>query len=177
AEHPGTEIRYRNSDAHRALAGEAGDRHQAPHSLGDLVEARALLIGAVLAEAGNAAVNDARIDLPQRLVVDLQPVFDVRAIVFHHHVGRFYELVEDLASLVALQVQRDRALVAVQILEIETMARATQSLAASGHGRCLDLDDVRSPVRELAHAGRAGADAGEIENLVLRERKTTRRHC
>ena len=61
-----------DADAHRALAGRAGDRHQPAHALRDLIEARPLVVGAVLAEAGDAAIDDARVDLAQALVVDAE---------------------------------------------------------------------------------------------------------
>ncbi len=54
--------------------GMPGDRHEAAHALGDLVDPGAALIGAVLAEAGDAAVDDARVDLPDRLVIDAEAV-------------------------------------------------------------------------------------------------------
>ena len=63
AEDAGAEVGDRDADAHRALAGQAGDRHQAAHALRDLVEAGPLRVGPVLAEAGDAAVDDARVDL------------------------------------------------------------------------------------------------------------------
>ena len=58
AEQPGREVGDRNADPHRALARRAGDRHQPAHALRDLIEARALAIGTVLAEAGDAAIDD-----------------------------------------------------------------------------------------------------------------------
>ena len=39
AEDAGGQIGDRNADAHRALAGQAGDRHQPAHALRDLIEA------------------------------------------------------------------------------------------------------------------------------------------
>src|SRR5437899_12324981 len=64
-----------------------------------------------------------------------------------------------------LEVERHRALVAVQVQEVEAERRrvAFHLLAR------LDLDDVGAHVRELAHRGRAGAGAGEIEHLVAVE--------
>ena len=73
AEKPGGEIGDRDADAHRPLPGHAGDRHQPAHALRDLVEAGPVAIGPVLAEAGNAGVDEARIDRAQRLVVDAEP--------------------------------------------------------------------------------------------------------
>ena len=57
-EHAGGEIGDRNADAHRPLSRQPGDRHQPAHALRDLVEARPTGIGAVLAEAGNAGIDD-----------------------------------------------------------------------------------------------------------------------
>ena len=61
-----------NADPHRPFAGSAGDRHQPAHALRDLIEAGALVIGAILAEAGDAAIDDARVDLAQALIVDAE---------------------------------------------------------------------------------------------------------
>ena len=55
AEQARGEVGDGNADPHRAFAGRAGDRHQPAHALRDLIEARTLVIGAVLAEAGNAS--------------------------------------------------------------------------------------------------------------------------
>jgi hypothetical protein len=69
------EVRDRHADAHRPLARQPGDGHQAAHALGYLVEARPVAVGAVLAEAGQAHVHEARVDLAQRLVIEAEPVF------------------------------------------------------------------------------------------------------
>src|SRR5471032_2057499 len=50
AEQSRGQIRNRDADAHRALARQAGDGHQAAHSLGNLVEARTITIWDRLAE-------------------------------------------------------------------------------------------------------------------------------
>ena len=57
AEDAGAEVGDRDADAHRALPGQAGDRHQPAHALRDLVEARAQAVRAVLAVAGDAGVD------------------------------------------------------------------------------------------------------------------------
>ena len=38
---PAAQVGDRNADPHRPLAGQAGDRHQPAHALGDLIEAGA----------------------------------------------------------------------------------------------------------------------------------------
>ena len=122
-------------------------------------------VGAVLAEAGDAAVDDALVDLLQRLVVDAEPVLHVGPEVLDHDVGLLDQPQERGAARRVLQVERDAALVAVQVLEVGALARAARSLAAALVRRHLDLDDVGAPVGELAHAGRAGAHAGQVETV------------
>ena len=70
---PAGQVGDRDADAHRAAAGLARDGHQPAHALRDLVEARTLAVGPVLAEARDAGVDEARVDLAQRRVVDAEP--------------------------------------------------------------------------------------------------------
>ncbi len=133
------------------------------HALGDLVEAGALLVGAVLPEPGNAAIDDSRVDLADARVTDAQLVFDVGAEILDHHVGLFYQPHEGLDPLGVLQVERHRPLVAVQVLEVRAAARAAELLAGILQ-QGVDLDDISAPVRELTRAGRTGPDAGEVEH-------------
>ena len=64
----GGQVRDRQADAHRALPGQPGDGHEPAHALHDLVDARALAVGTGLAEAADAAVDDARIHLAHVVV-------------------------------------------------------------------------------------------------------------
>ena len=166
---PRGQIGDRNADAHRPLARQAGDRHQAAHALGDLIEARPVAIGAVLTEAGNAGVDDALVDLAQRLVVDAEALFHVGAEILHHHVGLGDQAAEGGKPLRRLQVERDAALVAVQILEVGTIARPAGRLAPFEMRRGLDLDHIGAPVGELPHRGGARTHAGEVENRETRK--------
>ena len=105
AEQAGGEVGDGNADPHRAFARRAGDRHQPAHALRDLIEARPLVIGAVLAEAGDAAIDDARIDLAHALIVDAELCLDVGAEILDHDVGLFDEPLEHLEALRVLQVR------------------------------------------------------------------------
>jgi hypothetical protein len=135
----------------------------------DLIEAWTFVIGAVLSEAGDAAIDDARIDLADALVIDAEFCFDVGPEVLDDDVGPPGQAVEDLEALRLLQVERHRSLVAVQVLEVRAVPRPTHLLAAGLLQQCIDLDDVRTPIRQLPHAGRAGPDAGEIEHGKARQ--------
>ena len=143
---------------------QPGDRHQPAHALGDLVEAGAVGVGPVLAEAGDAGENDPRIDLAQALVVDAEPVLDVGAEVLDHHVGLPDHAAKHRDAVLLLHVQRDAALVAVDALEIRAVALAAHAFGGVDLFRRLDLDDVGAPVGELAHRRRARAHAGQVEH-------------
>ena len=166
-----------NADAHRSLPRQAGDRHQPAHALRDLVEAGPVGVGAGLAEAGNAGIDEARIDLGERLVVDPEPLLHVGAEILHHDIGLLHHALEGGEPFGRLQVERHAALVAMQVLEVGALARPAHRLFQSG--RRLDLDDIGAPVGELAHAGRSRAHAGQIEHREARKRFRSmgKRHC
>ncbi len=96
----------RDADPDRPLARQAGDRHEAPHALGDLVDPGAALIGAVLAEARDAAIHDARVNPFDRLVIDAEAVLDGRAEVLDDDIGLLGQLEEDLLPFRGLQIER-----------------------------------------------------------------------
>src|SRR2546421_255156 len=123
------EAGHGNADTHRTLAGQAGDGHQAAQPLRDLVVAGTVTVRTALAEARDARVDDARVDRAERLVVDAEPVLDVGTEVLDHHVGLGGQLLEDLDPLGVLEVERDRALVAMEVLEVEVVPREVFLLA------------------------------------------------
>ena len=169
AEDARAQVGDRDADAHRSLPRQAGDRHQAAHALRDLVEARAHAVGTVLAVAGNAAVDEARVDRRHRLVADAEAVLHVGPIVLHQHVALRGELLQDRDAVGRLEVERHAALVAMHILEVAAFARPAGALAFVEAGRHLDLDHLRAPVGELAHAGRTGAHAREVDDFDMRK--------
>ena len=170
AEDSGAQVRDRDTDAHRSLPRQSGDRHQAAHALRDLVEARAHAIGAVLAVARDAAVDQPRIDRGHRLVADAEPVLHIGAIVLHQHVGLRRELLQDRYPVGRFQIERDAAFVALQVLEVAAVARSARPFAFVEPRRHLDLDYFRAPVGELAHRGRTGAHARQIDYGDMRKR-------
>jgi hypothetical protein len=58
----------------------------------------------------------------------------------------------------------------MHILKVRTFARATGPFAFVEPGRHFNLDHLRAPVGELAHGGRTGAYAREVEHLDVGER-------
>src|SRR6185436_8063069 len=125
-----------------------------------LVESGPLAIRAVLSEAGDAREHDPAVYFAQYFVVDAEPVFHVRPVVLDDDVRSLDETEKDLAALRCLEVERNRALVAMQVLEIRPVARAAHVLVA----RRLDLDHVGAEIRELAHAARTGPHSRQVEH-------------
>ena len=68
-------------------AGQPGDAHQPAHALGDLVDAAAVGVGAVLAEARDRAVDEARVAGAHGVVVEAEAGLHRRAHVLDEHVG------------------------------------------------------------------------------------------
>ena len=158
------QVRDGNAGAHGPAARLARDRHQAAEALRDLVEAGPVGVGAVLAETGNARIDQARVDLAERGVVDAETLFYVRPIVLDHDVGRGGEPAKNLDALWRFQVEPDGPLVAVQVLKIRAVPGAAEPFAGLQVRGQLHLDDVGPPVRELTSRGGTGAHAGEVEH-------------
>ena len=164
------QIRDGHSDPHRSLTGKSGDPHETSHPLRDLIESGAHAIRTLLPEPGDARVDDSRVHGPARGVVDPEARLHVGTIVLHHHVGLLDESHECRTSFRVLEVQGHRPLVAVQVLEVRPVPCAAHAAGLVDRFRCLDLDDVGAPVRELAHGGRSGTHTGEIEHREACER-------
>ena len=113
-EHAAAEIADRDTGAHRFARICARDGHAAAKPLHDLIEGRALVVGAVLAEAGDRAGDDGGIVLAERVVVDLQPFRHPRREVVQHHVCVAHQFVEEPETGGGFEVDGDGALVAVQ---------------------------------------------------------------
>src|SRR5439155_19590496 len=159
----------RGAGAYGSLSGKPCYRHEPAHALGNLVEARPVAVRAVLPEAGDAREDDARIDFRERIVIDTEAELHVGAVVLDDDVRGLHELHEDRHALLVFQVDGDRALVAVQVLEVRAVARTAHRFTLDARWR-FDLDDVGAEIRELAHAGRPGAHARKIEDAKARKR-------
>jgi hypothetical protein len=164
-EHARRQVGNRDADADRALSRQPGDRHQPAHALGDLVDAGAFRVRTALAEARDAAIDDPRIDLGHRVVVDAEPGLNVGTEVLDDDIDLLGKLEEDRLAFLALEVERKAALVAVQVLVVRPLDLAAHGVAARFRDRPLDLDHVGPPVGKLANGGGAGTMCRQIENL------------
>src|SRR5438552_2619143 len=123
-----------NTDPHRPLPWDTGNGHQAAHTLGNLVHARAIPIRAALPKARDAAVDDTGVDRAQALVIDTQTLFHAGAVIFHDDVSILRQALENGYSLRLSEVERDALFVAVQVLEIKPVAIATHAIPIAPTG-------------------------------------------
>ena len=121
-----------------------------------------------LAEAGDAGIDQSRIDGAQRRIVDLQPFGDAGAPVLDHHVGGPHQFVKHLSPRILLEIEGDAALVAVErkeagaVVALQPVFHRFASLVA--RSRRLDLDHVGAHVAEQHAAIGPGHHLTEIEN-------------
>src|SRR5262249_59863397 len=108
--------------AHAAAACLARHRDHAALGLQDQVERRAIAIGAVLAEAGHRAVDDAGVALPRLGIGQAQALQRARPIVLENDVRTLDELEEQLLAPRMLEIHLDPLLVAVQADEVRGLA-------------------------------------------------------
>ena len=145
------------------------------HALSDLINPRALGVGSALAKPGNAAIDDARVDLFYRFVINPEPVFHLRTEILDDHIGLLGQLEKDRLALLGLQVEGQAALVAVQILKVKALASRAGDIAPR-FARRLDLDHIGAPIGELAHRCRPGASMTEVENSEAGQRQGSDAH-
>lgn len=145
--------------------GPAGGAHQTAHGLANNVVARPLGVGAVVAEAGHAAVDDGGVHLAQFFIAQAQLVHDAGTVILQHDVALLHQLQEDLLAFLALQVQGHAVLIPVQVHEVGALAVddggvATGIVSPSGQ---FDLDDVGSHVCQHHAAVGTSQHSGEVQ--------------
>src|SRR6266571_1209104 len=158
----------------------AGDAHQAAHALEDEVVAGAVRARARLAEPGDRAVDDARIDFPQVLVGETVFREPGDLVVLEQHVALRRERARDALALGLRDVERHRLLAAVDREEVGGLARflsvlvleerRTPAARIVARARPLHFDDLRAEVGKVLRCPGPGENAGEIEDSNVRER-------
>ena len=99
-----------DADLLRLAVGRAGDRHQPGHALDDEVVAGARCVRPVLAEAGDRAIDEARVDLAQALVVEAVFLEAAELEILDEHVGGSGQLPDGFRALRRREIHRDRTL-------------------------------------------------------------------
>jgi len=125
------------------------------------------MVGAVVAEAGDGGIDDGRIDLAQLLIAQAQAVHNAGTVILQNHVALGHQLAEHLFTGLALEVQDDAALVAVEVHIIGAFAVDNGKVAAGviALAGTLDLDDLGAQICQHHAAVRGGKHAGQIQHL------------
>src|SRR5215467_11932463 len=111
-------------------------RHEATHRLGKGVQARLRAPRPFRAEGGDRAVDQPWVHGREGGVVDAELLRDAVAIAFEDHVGGFDHAIEGLAPCGLLEIETERALVAVHREMEDALSRPRHSVhAARGIGR------------------------------------------
>ncbi len=161
------------------VIGASRDAHQAAHALDQEIVAGARGVGAVLAEAGDRAIHELRIERREAGVVEAIGLEPADLEVFQHHVRLRRQLAQDGLPLGAGHVHGQRTLVAVGAQEIggirRRLARAVGEpgrppaarivTALAIRAGLLDLDHVGAEVAQQLRGPRPGQDAGQVEDL------------
>ena len=178
--------RHAPGQRHRAaLIGDAAGRglgvvaaqrvhpEEAAPRLSQRVEDAVAGVRSFVAQPRHRGVDDARVDLPDGLVVHAQPLHDAETEVLRNRVGLLCKPVEDGAPLVALEVQRDAPLVAVHRLEVGVVLAARRAyapprIAARG---VFDLDHLGAHVGEHHGRPRPVLEDSEVQDFDAVERR------
>src|SRR5262249_37520899 len=105
-----------------AAAGLAGRADHAALGLHDQVERRAVAVGPVLAEAGDRAVDDARVPLARRLVAQAEPGEGAHAVGLEPQVALLDQAEEQRLAFRLLEIDLDALLVAVKAHEVRRLS-------------------------------------------------------
>src|SRR5690606_10550474 len=128
--------------------------HPVPHRLG-------------IAECTGSNEDDPGIDGLERLIVQAQALERARRHIGDDYISANHQLADDLASLLAVQIESHRPLVAVQL-------QKHGALAVIGHGHdvtilpsfhALDSDDIGTVVSQQSGAVRTRDKAAEIQDF------------
>ena len=175
--HRGQLVGQDRADEPRALLIGAGlHRGEAREGLHDRVVHGLVGVGPRLAEAVDRHVDDAGRTLADRRLVEAETLDHAGAEVLHQHVGPRGEALDEIDALRRLQVDGDRALVAVEVQERGREAVAPIAVGARvvALARLLDLDDVGALVGEDHGRPRPRQHRGQIDDADARERSVGR---
>ena len=165
--HSGADVGNGHAHLLRLAAGFAGNAHQAADALHNLIVSRAALVRPVLPEAGNGAVDDARIDDLDGGVAEAEAGHYAGSKVFHDDIGLGGQLQENIPGLVLLEVEGQAALVAVDGQEVGAFRADKGRPPVAGivaAARQFNLEDVGAIVAQHQGTERAGQGPGQIQH-------------
>ena len=163
------------------VIGVAGDAHEPAHGLYQHVVAGTRCIGSGLAEPGDRAVDQARVEAAQAGVVQAIACQASGLEVFHQHVALAGQFADEFLALGRGHVHGDRALVAVAGGEVTgVVGGRAGSVGKKGRAPVarvvtlagfLDLDHIGPHVGQVLGAPGTGEHAREVEYAQVAQRR------
>src|SRR5690606_532880 len=117
-----------------------------------------------LAITRNTAIDDTGIDFLQGFIVYSKAELDIGPHVLDDNIRILDEFEENLPPLVTLQIEAQRALVAMQVLEIPAIAPADEIIIYLPCFNPLVPQNLGPPVGKLVNRHRAGAGVREVKH-------------
>ena len=183
--HASQQVADREAAFHGRRAGlavrNAGDAHQAAHALEDIVISGKRRVGTVLAEAGDRAVHQARVDLAQVVIRESPACQRAHLVILDQNIGVTRKPPNDLLAFGTGEIDGDGLLAAVGAQEV---GGGVASLAARGvfqerrapstrviaHTGSLDLDHFGAQVGEVLRGPGPGENSAQVEYLDVPQR-------
>ncbi len=147
-------------------SGCAVQRREPRHPLGHGREAGPVRVRTVLAEPGDPGDHQPRVAVEQRGGREAEALERTGPEVLDEHVGIVDERQQDVPIGLDLEVEDDRALVAIDELPPQAFAVARVAPCQTAEGVAVgafDLDDVGAVVGEVARAVRTGENGRQVE--------------
>src|SRR6266851_3328100 len=166
-QHAGAGVAERGAWFDRRTVAISGDADRAAGGLGDHVEGEVLLVRAALAETLDLAVDDPWVQLLDDVVAEPQALDRAGRHVLDRDVGLLQHLLDDLETARRFEVEGDRFLVGVELMEIPGIVVRPPGLkpAAGVAGlRVLDLDHLGAEPGERLGAGWTRLELGKVHD-------------
>src|SRR5229473_2039397 len=167
-QHAGAGVAEAQARLDRRPVGLAGDADRAAGGLRDHIEGQPRLVRAAAAKALDLAIDDPRVDFLDGFVVEAEALDRAGRHVLDRDVGLLQQFLDDLEPLWRLQIDRQRLLVDVELVEIPGVViglAGPQPAAGIAASRVLDLDHLRAEPGQDLGRGRARLELGEVHHL------------
>src|SRR5215470_10240551 len=166
-QHPGAGVAKGRSRLDRRPVAVAGDAGRAARRLCDHVEGEVFLVRAAGAKALDLAIDDPRVQLPDDVVAQAQPLDRAGRHVLDGDVGLFQQFLDDFEPAGGFQIEGDRFLVGVELVEIPGIVirlPGPQSAARIADLWIFDLDYLGPEPGERLGAGRPRLELRKIND-------------
>ena len=174
----GEDIDIGDADLLRFALGCAGQVHKAAHGLDQKVVTGPRRVGTVLAEAGDRAIDDGRVDGLEARVVEAEPCQGADLEVLDEDIGTAGQPAHDLPPFLLPEIDHDRPLAAIAGMEIGGIAGAiaiVEDRRSPPPGivarRALDLDHLSAEIGKDLTCPRPGEHTCQFKNLQPGERR------